>query len=76
MSRFGLLGLHPAVLLLHPEVLDRVRYISGTTDFGESLVQLDQLLRGFDLAGVLLACVADSFHGGVPGPVLPDQDSY
>jgi hypothetical protein len=35
----------------------------------------DQLLSGFELADDLLGCVAGSFHGGVSGPVWPDEDS-
>jgi len=36
----------------------------------------DQLLSGLELADDLLGCVAGSFHGEVPGPVWPDEDSH
>jgi hypothetical protein len=36
----------------------------------------DQLLRGFELADDLLGCMPGAFHGRVPGPVLPDENSH
>jgi hypothetical protein len=35
-----------------------------------------QLVSRFELANDLLGCVTGSFHGGIPGPVLPDEDSH
>jgi len=43
---------------------------------GDALALGDQLLSGFELAGDLLGCVADSFHSGIPGRVWPDEDSH
>ena len=36
----------------------------------------DQLLGGLELADDLLRCVPGAFHGRVPGPVWPDEDSH
>jgi hypothetical protein len=36
----------------------------------------DQLLSGLELPDDLLGCVTGSFHGGVPGPAWPDEDSH
>ena len=51
-------------------------HLDGPADFGNGLALCDQLLSGFELANDLLGGVADSFHGGVPGPVWPDEDSH
>jgi hypothetical protein len=34
------------------------------------------LLCRFELADDLLGCVPGAFHGRVPGPVWPDEDSH
>jgi len=34
------------------------------------------LLGGLELADDLLRCVPGAFHGEVPGPVWPDEDSH
>jgi len=57
-------------------VVSRLGYLNGTADVGNGLALSDQLLSGFELADDLLGCVADSFHGEVPGPVWPDEDSH
>ena len=36
----------------------------------------DQLLGNLKFAGDLLRCVPGAFHGRVPGPVWPDEDSH
>ena len=72
---FGLLGLHAAVLLL-PAVVGRLGHLNGAADVSDGLALGDQLLSGLELADDLLGCVADAFHGGVPGPVWPDEDSH
>ena len=72
---FGLLDLHAAVLLL-PAVVGRLGDLKGAADVGDGLALGDQLLSGLELADDLLSCVADSFHGEVPGPVWPDEDSH
>jgi hypothetical protein len=36
----------------------------------------NQLVSRFELADVLLRCVAGAFHGGVPGPVWPEEHSH
>ena len=72
---FGLLGLHAAVLLL-PAVVSRLGDLNGAADVGDGLALGSQLLSGLKLADDLLGCVADSFHGEVPGPVWPDEDSH
>ena len=75
MYYLGLLGLHAAVLLL-PAVVGRMGHLNGAADIGDGLGLGDQLLSGFELADDLLGCVEDAFHGEVPGPVLPDEDSH
>jgi len=50
--------------------LDASANVGGGIAFG------DQRLNRFELADHLLGCVADSFHGEVPGPVWPDEDSH
>jgi len=72
---FGFLSLYAAVLLF-PAVPGRLGDLNGAADVGNGLALGDQLLSGFELADDLLSCVADSFHGGVPSPVWPDEDSH
>jgi hypothetical protein len=43
---------------------------------GDGLALGDQLLGGLDLANDLLRCVPGAFHGGIPGPVWPAEDSH
>jgi hypothetical protein len=45
---------------------------------GNQLVSLSLLRRSLrlELADDLLGCVTGAFHGGVPGPVWPDEDSH
>ena len=70
-----ILGLHPSVLLL-PAVIGRLGDLDGAANVSDGFALGDQLLSGFELADDLLGCVADSFHGEVPGPVWPDEDSH
>ena len=72
---FGFLGLHAAVEL-SPAVISGLRHLQCPADVGDALALGDQLLSGFELADDLLGCVAGSFHGGVSGPVWPDEDSH
>ena len=71
----GLLGLHPPVLL-SPAVVSRLSDLDRPAEVSASLALGDQLLSGFELADDLLGCVAGSFHGEVPDPVWPDEDSH
>ena len=50
--------------------------LNGAADVGDGLALGDQLLSGFELADDLLGSVVDGFHGEVPGPVWPDEDSH
>jgi hypothetical protein len=72
---FSFLSMHPVVLLL-PAVVGWLRDLNRPADVGDSLALSDQLLNDFELADDLLSCVVDSLHGGVPGPVWPDEDSH
>ena len=71
----GFLGLHAAVLL-PPTVIRRLRHLDDAADLDDGLALGDQLLSGLELADDLLGCVADAFHGEVPGPVWPVEDSH
>ncbi len=71
----GLLGLHSPVLLSQA-VVDRLRHLDHAADVSDGLALGDQLLCCFELADDLLGCVPGAFHGGVPGPVWPDEDSH
>jgi len=71
----GLLGLHPAVLL-PPAVIRRLRHLDDAADVSDGLALDDQLLGSFQLADDLLRRVPGAFHGEVPGPVWPDEDSH
>ena len=71
----GFLGLHAAVLL-PPTVIRRLRHLDDAADLDDGLDLGDQLLSGLELADDLLGCVADAFHGEVPGPVWPVEDSH
>ena len=64
----GFLSLCSAVLLLSA-VISRLGDLNGGADIGNCLALGVPLLKGFELANDLLGCVADSFHGEVPGPV-------
>ena len=71
----GLLRLHAAIML-PPAVVGRLRDLDEAAYFGHGLALGDQLLGGFELADDLLRCVPGAFHGGVPGPVWPAEDSH
>ena len=79
----GLLGLHPAVLLL-PAVAGRLGHLNGPAGIGDGLALGDQLLHGsllrrslgLQLADDLIGGMADSFHDGSPCSVQPDDDSH
>ena len=71
----GLLGLHTPVLL-PPAVVGRLRHLDDAADVGDGLALGDQLLGGLELADDLLSCVPGAFHGRVPGPVWPAEDSH
>ena len=53
-----------------------VRHLQGSTDVSDGLALSNQLLSDFELADDMQEGVASSFHGGVPGPVWPDEDSH
>jgi len=62
--------------LLPPAVVRRLRHVDDTADVGDSLPLGDQLLRCFQLADDLLRRVPGAFHGQVPGPGWPAEDSH
>ena len=80
---FGVFCLHAAVEL-SPAVVGGLRYLqysAGVCDglaLGKQLVSRSLLRRSLrlELADDLLECVTGAFHGGVPGPVWPDEDSH
>jgi len=53
-----------------------MRHLDDTADVGDGLALDDQLLGSFQLADDLLRRVPGAFHGRVPGPVWPDEDSH
>lgn len=53
-----------------------MRNLDGAANVENGLALGDQLVRSFDMANDLIGCVADSFHGGVPEPVRPDEGSH
>jgi len=71
----GIFGLHPTVLL-PSAVVGRLRHFDDTADVDDGLALGDQLLGSFELADDLLRRVPGAFHGEVPGPVWPDEDSH
>ena len=72
---FGLLGLHPAVLL-PPAVLSRLRHLDDTADLDDGLALGDQLLGGSELADDLFCRLAGAFCDEIFGPVWPDEESH
>ena len=63
----------PFIDVLKPE--DRC-HLNGADDLGDVLALGNELLSGIELADDLLRCVADAFHGGVSGPVWPNEVSH
>jgi len=57
-------------------VIRRLSHFDDTADLDDGLALGDQLLGGLELADDLLRCVSGAFHGEVPGPVWPDEDSH
>jgi len=57
-------------------VIGGLRHLQCTAEIGYGLTVGRQLLNGFEPENNLQGCVADSLHGGVPGPVWPDEDSH
>ena len=72
---FGLFCLRSAVKL-PPAVVGGMRDLENSAGVRNCLALGKQLVSRFELADDLLGCVAGSFHGGVPGPVWPDEDSH
>ena len=52
-------------------MIGRGRHLQGTTDIGDALALVEELLSGAQLADDLLGCVALAFHGASPGQVWP-----
>ena len=75
MLKCCLMCLHAAVELA-PAVVSGLSNLQDTEDIGNGPGLGNQLISRFELADDLLRCVAGSFHGGVPGPVWPDEDSH
>ena len=57
-------------------MIRRLRHLDDAADLDDGLALGDQLLSGLELADDLLGCVANAFHGEVPGPVWPVEDSH
>jgi len=57
-------------------VVGRLRHLDDAADVDDGLALGDQLLGGLELADDLLRRVPGAFHGRVPGPVWPDEDSH
>jgi len=58
-----------------PALRRRLCHLDVAADLDVSPANSDQLLGGLELADDLLGCLAGLFHGGVPGPVWPYEDS-
>ncbi len=56
-------------------MIGRLCDLDGAADIVNGFALSNQLLSGLELAHDLLGYVADSFPGGVPGPVWPDEGS-
>ena len=70
LEAFGLGCFHPSVQLL-TAVIGRGLHLQGTTDIGDALALVEQLLSGAQLADVLFWCVALALHRATPGQVWP-----
>ncbi len=57
-------------------MVSRLRHLEDAADVADGLALGNQLLGGLELADDLLGCVPGAFHGGVPGPVWPAEDSH
>ena len=66
LEAFGLGCFHPSVQLL-PVVIGRGRHLQSTTDIGDALALVEQLLSGGQLADDLFWCLALALHGASPG---------
>ena len=53
-----------------------LRYFFHPAFIGNGLALGDQLLGGLEPADDLLGCVPVAFHGGVPSPHWPAEDSH
>jgi hypothetical protein len=70
--------------LSQPSVFLGMRHLDDSADLDDGLALGDQLLGGpllrrslrLELADDLLRSVPGGFHGRVPGPVRPDEDSH
>jgi len=65
----------PAILL-SPAVIRRLRHHDETADLDEGLDLGDQLLGSCELADDQHRCVPGPFHGEIPGPVWPAEDTH
>ena len=70
LEAFGLGCFHPSVQLL-PAVIGRGLHLQGTTDIGDALALVEQLLSGTQLAEDLFWCVALALHGASRGRFWP-----
>ena len=57
-------------------MVDGLGHLENPADVGGCLALGDQLLNYFALADDLLRGVPGAFHGEVPGPVWPSEDSH
>jgi len=72
---FGLFCLHSAVEL-PPAVVGGLGDLENSAGVRNCLALSKQLVSRFELADDLFGCVPGAFHGEVPGPVWPDEDSH
>ncbi len=52
-------------------VIGRGRHLPGTTDIGDTVALIEELLSGAQLADDVLGCVALAFHGASTGQIWP-----
>ena len=57
-------------------MIRRLRHLDDAADLDDGIALGDQLLGSLELADDLFRRVPGPFHGEVPGPVWPDEDSH
>jgi len=72
---FGLFCIHSTVEL-PPAVVGGLGDFENSAGVRNCLALSKQLVSRFELADDLFGYVPGAFHGGVPGPVWPDEDSH
>jgi len=62
--------------VLPPAVIRRLRLFDDLAGLNDGIALDDQLLGSFQIADDLLRRVPGAFHGEIPGPVWPYEDSH